>query len=691
MVDSSRAVLAVAIVACGGGQHAAPGGGAMTGSVKTYQPLGIKDDAKAPSQAVILGTDDKNGSTVLKLPAAGSKASVDAMFVKLGNATPSGGITPVTLSTAPNGDGPVQVGIVEEMSGGTGPQWRAGVWVSAFVAATTLGKDLTDFKFTASSGGFIDGASASGLMAGGFLAAMTGVEVDPTATMTGIINPDGTIGPVAGIPEKFLGSIDKGKKRLGYPIGMRYAKSEATGQMVDLVGLANEHHVQAIEIATVHDAYKLLTGKQLPEAVPVAETEMALDEETNKALDAKYKDWQKRLGDEWSTILQLTQSGRLPAGLATLAKWAQERAAQAEKLHAQGLYAAAYARILFAWVAAASANDTYKVLSRVQAGDIPGAIAQLGELDQLDRQTTDVFKRIGAIKPSTLGGHLQMISAFQAALRGWGFKMFASDNIKNTKQFLDSLASTNKADLGSPQIADAVVNTVAPTVLLIGKTVAETALASQVLEFETEKSVNYMCNIVNVKRMSTSFQSASAAGLNYFDTLLIQPLAQQVGMSEEQAKMRVAMVEPDYLVAMMTSHLPQADGLPQDLRTSWGEKSLPWGLMSLAGNELAYFETAALITKHYSLGVHTDSTTGRPDQVEHDKAFQNMLSRAERVARASARAARIATGSIPVQAKLAYQLATIERDGDLGDKLDALAEFWNASAYSQTAVALARN
>src|SRR5262245_57706220 len=196
MGDSSRVLAAIVIVACGGGQHGTPGG-TMTGTVKTYAPLGIKQDAKTPSQAVILGTDDKNGSTVLPLPVAGSKANVDAMFVKLGGSSAaSGGFTPVLLKTAPNPDASVTVGSYAELSAGTGSQWRAGVWVSAFVAATALGKDLTDFTFTASSGGFIDGASASGLMAGGFLAAMTGVAVDPSVTMPGIINPDGTIGPV---------------------------------------------------------------------------------------------------------------------------------------------------------------------------------------------------------------------------------------------------------------------------------------------------------------------------------------------------------------------------------------------------------------------------------------------------------------------------------------------------------------
>jgi len=90
------------------------------------------------------------------------------------------------------------------------------------------------------------------------------------------------------------------------------------------------------------------------------------------------------------------------------------------------------------------------------------------------------------------------------------------------------------------------------------------------------------------------------------------------------------------------------------------------------GRELAYFDSAGLIAKYYSLGVHTDEA-GKADKVEYAKAFDNMLATAERNARASARAARIATGAIPVQAKLAYQVAMVERGGELDEKLDALA------------------
>ncbi len=677
-------------VACGGGGTQPNKPQPPAGGSKDFAPLTIKEDAKAPNQAVILGTDEKNGSTIVPITGAAAKGLVDAMYVKIGGQGPAtGGLSPVRLSTAPNTEGAVQVGVYEELSGGTGTQWRAGVWMSAFVASNVLGKDLTDFTFSASSGGYIDGASASGLMTAGFLAAITGAKIDPAATMTGTINPDGTIGPVSGIPEKFKGSMAKGKKRLGYPIGLRIAKSAETDEDVDLVQLAKDGGAEAFEIANVYDAYKLLTGKTLPQPVPVSEHEMTLDDVTTKALDAKFRDWQKRLADEWATLLQLQQGGNLPRMLIQLARHAQSQGEEAEALYKKRALAAAYSKMLEAWVYAASATDTFDVLQKVQQGDVPAAIAALERLDKLEENTVGLFKKLGAMRPNTMGGHMLMMSAFQSALRGWGFKAFVANEVKDAKLYLERLGRMRKEQLATPEAAEELVMAVAPAIMLIGRTYAETLQAQQRLEYESEKTINYMCSLPNVKRLSTSFQSAAAAGVNYFDTLYLEPMARNYGMSTDAARMRMAMSEPNYLVAYMLSHLPNWDGLPQDLKKEWGEGSLAWNLMSLAANELAYFVSAELIAKHYSLQVTSDIFSG--PSVEHEKAFANMLESAEKTARASARAARIATGAIPVQAKLVYQMASVKRDGDLGDKIEALTAYWMASAYSQTAVMLARN
>src|ERR1043165_5284850 len=140
----------------------------------------------------------------------------------------------------------------------------------------------------------------------------------------------------------------------------------------------------------------------------------------------------------------------------------------------------------------------------------------------------------------------------------------------------------------------------------------------------------------------------------------------------------------------MASRLATQDGLIKEMRDKWGETSLAWGLLSLAGSELAYFHSAELIAKYYSLEIKKNDQ-GDITGVEHEKAFANMLESAERNARANARAAKIATGNIPVQAKLAYELASVEREGSASEKLDALGQYWASSSFSQTAVMLARN
>jgi hypothetical protein len=642
----SRGVLAAAlVVACGGTQHA-PVVKEPAPKVVTYSPLGIKADAKAANQAVILGTDDKSGSTVIPLPAAQSTVQIDG----------------TTLVTAPNPEHAVPV------TGG------ASVWASAVVAASALDKDVTDFTFSA-TGSDLDGA----LLAAGFLAAMTGAPIDDKATLAGTIHPDGTIAPVRGITETFLASIEKGKKRLGYPSGMRMVKS-TTGELVDLVALAKAHGAEAVEIGDVYAAYKLLTGKDLPAPLPVPAAEMALDKATADALEARYKDWQQRVAVEWSTLVQLDTAGRLPPVLVALRDYAKGYAEAAEGLHKRGLVGAAYSRMLAAWAFASATTHAYDVLSKVQSGNVKAAIEAVKALGNLDATTRGALEKIGVMRPATLGGHLAMIGAFEAAVRSTVFESMASTALDATTQSLESLSTLSRAQLGSPETADKVMSAVAPTVLYVARTTAEATLASEELEFENAQSVPYTCSLPDARRITTAFSSAGAAGLAHVDTLL--------DIKNDEMRNRVALYEPDYLVAYVASKL--GTGPLDDLKTAWGEQSLPWSLLQLAGSELAYGDAAQLIAKYAALGVHTGAD-GKIDSIEHATAFVHLLAAAERNARANARAAKIATGAIPVQAKLAYQLAMVERDGDLEDRLDALAELWTASAVSQTAVMLARN
>lgn len=679
------------VVACGAPQRTDQQAPPPPLEVKVYSPLGSKADSKSPNKAVILGTDEKDGSTIVPLPATMVSSTVDAMVVRL-KPDVVGGLTTVKVSAGPNPEQSVQVGIFEEFSGGAGPQWRASVWVSAFVAATALNKDLTDFTFSATSTGHIDGASASGLIAAGFLAAITGAKVDPTATMTGMLNPDGTFGPVDGIPEKFLAAIEKGKTRLGYPIGTRYTKSAKSGEVIDLEKLATEHKAKAVEIADVHDAYTLLTGQILPRAKPVSVEDMKLDPATAKAIEARYKVWQQKLATEWAAILQLESAGRMPDVLAYLRDTSKRFGESAEQFLRQGLTGAAYARMFAAALYAQVANQAYAILAKVQDGKIDEAVALLAKHDKLAELTKSVLLKIGSIRPPTMGGHLQMMAAFRAGLRGWIFESLATRAVELAKEHVAGFKGKTRGELGSDATANSIIGTVVPTLLYVGKTVAETTLATEQMELQGAADINYMCSLPNVKRMATSFQSAGAAGLTYFDALLVQPYAEQAKISEDDARGQVAMREPDYLVAFNGSRLASAPGLPQELKDTWTEKSLPWGLMTLAGSQLAYFHAAELLAKYVSLGADVaDDGSGRVQKLEQEKAFANVLAIAERTARASARAARIATGSIPVQAKLAYQNALVDRDGTLSDRLDALAQFWASSAYSQTAVMLARN
>lgn len=607
--------------------------------VRHYKPLAFKVDATAPHQAVLLGTDATDGSTILPLPVA----------------------TPTT-----------------DRSGA----WSATVWTAALVAAATLDKDLGDLHLPDPPAGAGDGIEGSGQIAATFVAAVTGAPVDASTVVVGIVNPDGTIAPVGALLDRARTAIAKGARTIGVP----------AGQLAEIQLLARQSNVKAVEVADVHGAYALLTGKPLPAPVPVAEAEMALDAATATALDARYKHWQQRLAIDWGAILQLESAGRLPQLLAYLRDTSKTLAQSAEALHKRKLVGAAYARMFAAGLYASTANQAYDILAKVQANRIDEAIALVAKHDTVADATRNVLTKIGSIQPASLGAHLQMLAAFRAALRGWVFEAFATQAVTNAKAQLKLLSGKTTAELGSDQTAEAVVSIIHPTLLYVGKTIAETSLAAEQLELRGSTEVDYTGTPERVQRMAKQLDQAAAAGIAHAESLVLAPMAQRMNLTEDSARRRLAVIESDYLVGYTLSHISTIDGVPRQLEQTWGASSLSSALMALAAGQLAHAMSSELLAKYGSLQLDlTADGSGRVTKIEHGDAFAKMLASAERTARTNARAARIATGSIPLQAKLAYQNAMVDRDGTLDDQIDALSQFWASSAYSQLAVMLARN
>jgi len=652
--------------------------------------------AKHQAEAVILGTKPNGDSTVIPLVGHESSVSVDALWVRLagGGLPTGGGSSQVFLTTAPQTDGHVRVGMYEQFAGGMGPQWRAAVWISSFVAASVLGKDLTDFRFTAENTGYIDGASAGALMTAGFIASMTGAHIDKHATMTGIVNPDGTVGPVGGIPHKFAASLSAGKTRLGYPVGQQFDTDLDTGAKVDVAALVESKGGKAIEINDVYDAYTFLTGDHLPVPIPVEVNDMAIEPEIDRRIAEHYKAWREMLTTEWARLTELREQGKLPAALLDLAARADHEASAAEELLGQGLTPTAYRRIIIAVVYAAAADITYDVLAEVRQGNLSGARDQLVRFQTMVGETEAALRAVAAIKPGTIGEYLQMLSGFQHAVQSWSFLAFASEQLPVAHRALAKLDGVSRDRLAwDTSIHDQLVRDIIPPALAITRAVAATREATDSLAIEKIDTLHHSCMLVNVRRLAASYASAAAANLAYYESLFIKDTAAQFAVPDEQAKLLLMQRNPDYLIAFMAFQLHRMPaGMPAQLRDDWGEKSLPWGLATLAGGILSYYKTSLLIAKEYSLRVTVNPFTGEPTSVVHQKAFINMMQNAERKAREHARTAKVATGSIPIQARIAYQNARTLRDSKaLGDRMRALEQYWASSVYSQAATALARN
>ncbi|WP_048150615.1 S16 family serine protease [Palaeococcus ferrophilus] len=169
---------------------------------------------------------------------------------------------------------------------------QASARLAAQIAGKVLGVDMSKydvFIHVASDAPTIGGPSAGGTMTVGIIAALKGWKLRDDVMMTGMINPDGSIGPVGGILEKASAAHDAGMSVFLIPEGQRIQMVQHTeksqigplvqitskAEPVDVVEYAKERWgLQVVEIKDIYDAIFYFTGHRIerpkaPESISI--------------------------------------------------------------------------------------------------------------------------------------------------------------------------------------------------------------------------------------------------------------------------------------------------------------------------------------------------------------------------------------------------------------------------------------
>ncbi len=152
--------------------------------------------------------------------------------------------------------------------------------LAAMVASDVLGIDerAYDFYYIIDiSSPIIGGPSAGGALTVATIAAINNWTVKPGIVMTGMINPDGSIGPVGGIPYKLEAAAAKNATIFLVPQGqgnvtIQNTTSRTNGpfiinqvntEHVDVVFLGKKLNVTVKEVGTIQEAVLAFTGHEI--------------------------------------------------------------------------------------------------------------------------------------------------------------------------------------------------------------------------------------------------------------------------------------------------------------------------------------------------------------------------------------------------------------------------------------------
>ncbi len=569
-----------------------------------------------------------------------------------------GTVTPTRIQVRPAPKpGELRVGFFEEEVSGIGPQWHASGWIAVLLSTMMLGLDPTDYEFSFSVGGYIDGPSAGGLMTVGVLAALRGDDVLDEVTMTGTINPDGTIGPVGGIPHKIQGAAEAGKKVVLVPVGQRYDYDYNRQDYVDVVALGQELGVEVREVSNVYDAYEALTGHALPR--PEAPTGTpAFPQQAYDRYKAKAKEWYSRY--ERAANELLTYPEEMQNVVSDYVASAVESANEADRALSQGLAAVAYS---YAWDAASTMGQATlmaALFSRYISGGLDDAVDYLQSTMAVRTELSAVVDLLQAESPRTVSDQLALFDAYSEIGIAEGLRLVADSIVGD---LIQNAAAYSEEELLTKLALASAYYTLAADFVQLARDAVDVGTGFGSAPAVTDEEA---------MRIAETIRRAAEANQRLFDATIVEPWAQQYGINLDTAQGYWQDAETYYL-------LERAARLGiRTLGEQVGEGPESAGLV-FGHSQSAYTLSSMLIAKYYSLGAEVDQDLNIVGY-QNEKALAEMLDFADRRAR---ELINLAGDDAAISALYYYENARMLRQGDAEDQLSALSYYWQAALLAQ--------
>jgi len=170
---------------------------------------------------------------------------------------------------------------------------QASARLAVQVAGKVLGVNISHYDVfiqVLANSSIIGGPSAGGTMTVGIIAALKGWQINPQVMMTGMINPDGTIGPVGGILEKASAAHKAGAKLFLIPEGQEIQYVQITnrstgGNVVSVITVTKAVNVskyamerwglRVVPVSNIYQAVYYFTGHKLPRPKPPSKVEIS--------------------------------------------------------------------------------------------------------------------------------------------------------------------------------------------------------------------------------------------------------------------------------------------------------------------------------------------------------------------------------------------------------------------------------